>query len=405
VVIVDDRITFVGKAAHYPFPADAQVIDAREGTVLPGIIDAHVHGASTPAIQRQFLLSGVTSVCDLGFPVEDMPKFDENTFDQEPVARGFQAGPIITVPGGYPRVGGQVYHLSYEVTNPDEARAAVADLINRGADVIKIALEPGPTGASWPVLSLQEVKAIVEEAHGRGRLVRAHVTCADLLDVALDARVDVIEHIPIPHLSEADWKVVAEDREQIQLPADYEAQLARMIEQHVVMVPTLSVMPAICNTNWYGIPEEYQPLCSKLFLEVVRRFHDLGGRVALGNDYGNQDTEPGMPLREMQFLLQAGLPPMEVLQAGTVWAATVCGHGNELGTLAPGMLADVIVVDGDPLQDMQSMSRVVLVIKNGEIAVISEEMVYADQRPPGQQVWEVDPTIDRTLERYGSCLS
>jgi imidazolonepropionase-like amidohydrolase len=262
--------------------------------------------------------------------------------------------------------------LNYEVANPDEARAAVADLVNRGADVIKIALEPGPTGVSWPVLSPQEVKAIAEEAHARGRLVRVHVTRADLLDVTLDAGVDVIEHMPIPQFSEADWKAATEDKDHLKLPADYEAQLARMIEQHVVMVPTLSVMPRICNTNWYGMPEEYQPLCSKLFLEVVRRFHDLGGMVALGTDYGNQGVEPGMPLREMQFLMQADLSTMEVLQAGTARAATVCGHGNELGTLAPGMLADMIVVDGDPLEDMQAMRRVILVIKDGEIAVVSE---------------------------------
>jgi imidazolonepropionase-like amidohydrolase len=286
VALRGTRIMAVGRKAEFAIPSEADLIDAKGGTILPGIINAHTHSTADPATRRfSFLLKGVTATCDLGAPLESMSQFEQDD-TTGPSARGFRAGPIITAPGGYPDVAGQGRHLNYEVANPDEARAAVVDLVNRGADVIKIALEPGPTGASWPVLSPQEVSAIVEKAHARGRLVRAHVTRADLLDIALDAGVDVIEHVPLPQLTEADWKVVAEDRNHLKLPTDYEAQLARMIRQHVVMVPTLSVMPAICNMNWYGMPVEYQPLCGELFLEVVRRFHDLGGTVALGNDYG-----------------------------------------------------------------------------------------------------------------------
>jgi imidazolonepropionase-like amidohydrolase len=217
------------------------------------------------------------------------------------------------------------------------------------------------------VLGSEEVKTIAEEAHARGLLVRAHVTRADQLDIALDARVDVIEHIPLPLLAEADWKTVTEDSEHLKLPAAYEAQLVRMVAQQVVMVPTLSVTPAVCNTNWYKMPPEYQPLCGKLFLEVVRRFHALGGMVVLGNDYGNPGAEPGMPVLEMQSLIQAELTPMEVILAGTSRAATVCGHGKDLGTLEVGNLADLIVVDGNPLTDIEVMSRVVVVIKDGEL--------------------------------------
>jgi imidazolonepropionase-like amidohydrolase len=126
---------------------------------------------------------------------------------------------MITAPGGYPDAEGRGHHFNYEVANPDEARAAVADLVNRGADFIKIVLEPGPIGVSCPVPSPQEVKAIVEEAHARGKLVRAHVIHADFLDVALDAGVDAIEHIPIPRLSEADWKVATDDKDHLKLPA------------------------------------------------------------------------------------------------------------------------------------------------------------------------------------------
>jgi imidazolonepropionase-like amidohydrolase len=111
----------------------------------------------------------------------------------------------------------------------------------------------------------------------------------------------------------------------------------------------------------------------RIVLGIVRRFHDLGGKAALGTDFIiGEGKQPGMPLGEMEMLRAAGLTPMEVIEAGTRQAAIVCGHGSELGALAPGMLADVIAVDGDPLEDLQAMSRVVLVIKNGEIAVISK---------------------------------
>jgi imidazolonepropionase-like amidohydrolase len=89
--------------------------------------------------------------------------------------------------------------------------------------------------------------------------------------------------------------------------------------------------------------------------------------VVLGNDYGNPGAEPGMPTLEMQSLIQAGLTPMEVIQAGTSQAATVCGHGEDLGTLEVGKIADLIVVDGNPLTDIEVMSKVVVVIKNGEV--------------------------------------
>ena len=362
------RIVAVGHKEDFAIPSEVDIIDAKGGAILPGIIDAHTHLTDNPTTRRfSFLLEGVTATCDLGGPLESMPQFEQND-TTGPSARGFYAGPIITAPGGYPDAEGRGHHINYEVANPDEARAAVADLIQHGSDVIKIVLEPGPIGVSWPVLSPQEVKTVVEEAHARGKLVRAHVIHADFLNISLNAGVDAIEHVPIPQLSEADWKVATDNNDHLKLPVDYEAQLVRMVEQHVVMVPTLSVTPVICDMDWYGTPLEYQPLCGELLLEAVRRFHELGGTVALGNDYGTWRVELGMPLPEMRLLLAAGLTPMEVIEASTRNAARVCGHGDELGTLEPGKLADVIIVDGNPLIDIEEMSQVLLVIKGGQIA-------------------------------------
>jgi imidazolonepropionase-like amidohydrolase len=109
--------------------------------------------------------------------------------------------------------------------------------------------------------------------------------------------------------------------------------------------------------------------CYEFYEEPVGEFHALGGTVALANDYGADDAiEKGIPLREMQLLLAAGLTPMEVIEASTRNAARVCGHGDELGTLEPGKLADVVAVAGDPLVNIEAMSQVVVVVKGGQIA-------------------------------------
>jgi imidazolonepropionase-like amidohydrolase len=388
VAIAGARITFVGRAADYSFPSHAQVIDARGGTILPGIIDAHVHGTSAPALRRQFLVSGVTSVCDLGLSLEDMPQFDEDTVDQDPVARGFRAGPILTAPGGLP---GAVLGrgLNYEVKTPHEAREAVVDLYKRGADFIKVYLQREDGGAEYPMLTEQQLAAIVDEAHSLGLLVRAHVSYASLLNMAVQAGVDIIEHVPAnateleaQSLSESQWQTLLESNDPLpvyftELYPQYEAQLERMVEAGIVMVPTLGSYMDLYRES---TPTPQDEAGIKIVLEIVRSFHELGGVVALGTDFIiGKGKQAGMPLGEMKMLLAAGLTPMEVIEAGTRQSAIVCGHGDELGTLEPGKLADLIVVDGDPLQDMQAMSRVVLVIKNGEIAVISEEMIYTDQ--------------------------
>lgn len=388
VVIVEDRITFVGRASDYPDRTHAQVIDARGGTILPGIIDAHVHGASDPAIRREFLISGVTTVCDLGSPLDDMPQFDEGYLDQDPVARGFRAGPIITAPGGLPDA---VLHedVNYEVGTPDEARAAVVDLYNRGADVIKVYLQPEDNGATFPMLGEEELAAIVEEAHGHGLLVRAHVTHASLLGMAVRVGVDAIEHVPMnvteseyQNISESQWQGFLESNDPLrvffgELYPQHETQLEMMAQAGIVMVPTLDSYWDLYRAS---NPTRQEEVAIAIILGIVRRFHELGGVVGLGSDWIiSIGTEPGMPVGEMELLLAAGLTPMDVIETSTRHSAYVCGHGGELGTLEPGRLADVIVVDGDPLEDLQAMSRVVLVIKNGEIAVISEGMLSADE--------------------------
>jgi imidazolonepropionase-like amidohydrolase len=372
VVVEGERIRTVGSAATFRIPEDATVVDAAGGTILPGVINSHTHSTHDPAVRRAFLTDGVTTVCNLGTTLDRLPVFDEASVPEGPAARAYWAGPIITAPGGYP---GPVYgsEFSCEVGSPAEARAAVADLLNRGASMIKIALAPGDPRKPWPVLDLARVQAIVEEAHGRGVLVRAHVFEPYLVeDIVLPAGVDVIEHEPMPILTpEEERRVLDSDKPSTLLfgvvaPA-FERLLQRLVENGTVIVPTLDGAVGELFTKLDRSPVEQVVI--DLHLEAVRRFHALGGTVALGNDFGGVPrVARGMPLVEMRLLLTAGLTPMEVIEASTRHAAVVCGQGADLGTLEPGKLADIIVVAGDPLTDLNAMDSVIAVVKGGTLA-------------------------------------
>jgi len=380
VVVQGHRITAVGETGDFVVPPGTGIVDANGGTIMPGIINSHTHSTGDPTIRREFLVDGVTTVCNVGVSLDGLSAFEQASVPEGLSARGFWAGPIITVPGGYP---GPAYgsQFSYEVATPEEARNAVADLLNRGASMIKIALAPGNPHDPWPVLDLEQVRAIVEEAHSRGVLVRAHVFEPYILeDLVLPAGIDVIEHSPFPILSDEEWRLVFESPiPRVQLfdivAVEFVRLLARAVEQNVVMVPTLAGHLG----DLYRKPDRsrVEQIVIDVHVEAVGRFHALGGVVALGNDYGaGVGTRSGMPLTEMNLLLAAGLSPMEVIEAGTRHAAFVCGQDDHVGTLEAGKLADIIVVDRDPLRDLQAMARVVAVIKGGEVAwtEMSQEM-------------------------------
>ncbi len=362
VVIIGNRIAAVGRAVDFALSPQVKVLDARGGAILPGIINAHVHDAASALVRQYYFLSqGVTSACDMATPLSTMSQFQDKGLSL--TARGFHSGPIINMPRGYPGT----EELLYPVSSAAEAGAAAGDILDRGADYIKLALEPGNSKLPWPSemsqpipnLDLPALRVVVNAAHVRGKLVRVHVGTAEVLDLALDAGVDTIEHVPLPRLADIDFQPG-------KLSPRYEAQLARMVQQRVVMVPTLDKIIAWCQG--FAYTPERKALCAQYALIPARRFYQMGGTLALGDDSGYM-ARTGMPVAEMRRLLEIGMPPLQVLQAGTRTAAQVCGHGDVLGTLEPGKLADLIVVAGNPLVDINVMGRVTLVIVDGQVAV------------------------------------
>jgi len=323
LVIQGEQIVALGPRAEVAIPANAQLIEAQGMTILPGFINAHVHDAYGSKL-KTWARAGVTTVRDVGARLSSYSFSTRDTLNADPAhARLIAAGPLVTVPGGYPIAGNNFSSLT--VDSPEDARAKIGQLIDEGAEVIKIVLTIG----DFPTLSLEEATAIVETAHERGIPVTVHATTARDLERALDAGVDDIAHIVTDHVSD----------EQIQ----------RMIENGVAWVPTLAIQ------GGHGA-------------ENLQRFLDAGGQVALGNDAGFlPGVIVGMPMNEIEQLHAAGLTPMQIIVAATRNAAKVCRVGDTLGTLEAGKQADVLVVNGDPLQDLAVLRDVQLVIHNGTI--------------------------------------
>ena len=369
VVIKQDRIIAVGHSNDFAIPQGVRVVDAHGGTIMPGIINAHVHGLAHPALRHVYFLDkGVTAICDMAARLSEMSTFKQDDRTQL-AARGFRAGPIISAPGGYPGVyWGSA--IGYEVANPAAAKAAVDDLADRDADVIKMAIEPGGPAQPWPSLTLEDASAIVQEAHARGLLVRAHVGRTEgttVMKIIEESGLDVIDHVPIPVFSAIDAYNLIKDKAHYRIDVDYEARLKSLVDHGITMVPTLDAHTLWCESP--RLTTQQKQACLDFYLQPVNRFHVLGGTVALGNDYGADSAiANGMPLREMKLLLAAGLTPLEVIEAGTRNSAYVCGHGDELGTLRVGKLADVIVVDGNPLNDIEAMQHLIAVVINGQTA-------------------------------------
>jgi enamidase len=341
---------------------------------MPGFINSHIHHGAPADTRRFFLTVGVTSVCDLGSDISEMDEFLERVGLDGPAARGFRGGPIVTAPGGYPDAAYRT-QINYEVASPEEGRAGVRDLSERGADLIKIALDPG-----WdfenprPVPDLETTRAVVEEAHAQGLLVRAHLIQPPQMDLAIEAGVDVVEHLGMPRWpsrEEEDRVIASEDPVGLffdRWAPDYQRRLERMAAQGMAMVPTVSAL--LHDFYVAEDPTPRQAWVVDVVLDIVRRFHDAGGMVGVANDFNDRGAKERLPLLELEMLQEAGLSPMEVIVAATHNNAVVCGQEEDLGTLEPGKLADLIVVDGDPLADLVgSIQNVTHVVLGGEVVI------------------------------------
>ncbi len=339
VVTRSDRVVAAGPRASVVIPADARVVDARGGAILPGFMNAHVHEGFDSAHLQAWAQAGVTTVRDAGIlragtgVLESLMEQRRTTLSGPAHARLVSVGYGITVHDGYGDVGACI-------ATPEEARQLAERQFGLGVELAKVLLEPGYAGVSGlPLLPREAIDAVVAASHARGHRVTAHITRAWALREVFEAGVDDAAHIAY-----------------VSIPDDL---IREMVARGFVITPTLTVFEA------YGALEGASA--------NLTRFVAAGGQVALGNDYtsvpqnGFDHFDLGMPMHEITRMREAGMTPLQIVVAGTRTAARVCGLEQDLGVLAEGKIADVLVVDGDPLADLSALARPRLVVHGGVV--------------------------------------
>jgi imidazolonepropionase-like amidohydrolase len=335
IIIQDGYISDVGTKTAINIPPGTELIDLDDAYVLPGFINCHVHNAYNADNLKAWLQEGVTSVRDLGnfshSPSQAFSKRDDLNQDNTN-ARLIAVGPMVTTINGYG---------NYEIASPEEAETEIEDLVNEGADLIKIAIEDNLQGRLWPMLTQEEVNTIAQTAHRLNKKVSAHISTSMHVNMAITGDVDDLAHMAIDVVPNS--------------------IITSVIEQDIYWVPTLEL--------WKLVSERHHLIWDEIALDNLLRFNRAGGKVALGTDFGGYDVdfELGMPMVEMQLMKQAGMSPLEIILSATKNAAIVCDREDELGTIEVGKIADILVVNTNPLEDLQVLSNVQIVIHNGKI--------------------------------------
>ena len=325
VVVSEDRIDAVGSTADVMIPEGAREVRLANATILPGFIDAHVHKAYDASVLSRWAASGVTTVRDLGADPEMDWDAVRDGFAMDPsLATLVISGPLVTVPNGYALRHG--FPLAVAVASPAEARTTIRSFVSSGVDIIKIAIDS--QSPIEEVMSLDVAKAIVEAAHEQGVLVVAHAIYNEDLLIALEAGVDQLAHVV---------------KGGVRI-----ATIQTIVDRDIIMVSTLAIA---------GRGSSY-----------MRNFVASGGLVALGTDSGAVGPVPAeMPIEEFHRMMRSGLDARGVIVASTRNAALACGIEEEVGTLEIGKLADILVVAGDPLEEITVLGEAAFVMHHGTV--------------------------------------
>jgi len=381
IVIRGDRLDSVSDAGSTKTPAGAAVIDLSRATVLPGLIDSHTHiflqgedpkqggydanilkyplalrAARATVSARRALEQGFTTLRD----VETEGAGYGDVGIKEAIEGGYIPGPrlfvstlAISTTGGYP-LEGYAPELTMPkgvetIDGPVEARKAAREQLDHGADWIKVYMTHrswvGKNGelVSQPTLTLEELKAIVDETHGWGKKVACHAYNGIGLQRALDGGCDSIEH----GLEMTD------------------AQIAQMVKQGTWYCPTLSVY----YTDW-APPDtaagQRDRKRASVHEQTFKKALKAGAKIVFGTDMGGIPwTEP--IAQEFPRMVDLGMSPMDAIQSATSRPAEMLDRAGQIGVIAPGALADLIAVAGDPLRDIKELGKVKFVMKDGKV--------------------------------------
>lgn len=374
--VQDSTIVIEGKHIVYAGPSsdagrisdNALRFDIRGKTVLPGLINSHVHLCINPegqygapnirdvtsntlqayAYGLTCLEHGVTTVGDLSAPHHGFIHLARL------IDAGTLRGPtIVNVGRGLAVSGGHAHYLGREIDGPAQAAQAVREEIKAGADQVKLLAEAGSLENALELRRLEmsedEIRAAVAAAYSFGRTVRGHLLTSPCVIAGVNLGIRVVEH---------GYEL---DEESIDL----------LVETGTYLVPTAQVwkMPLVHPPQ---PPESKRSTDLRLAVQEavensLPRAIERGVKIALGTD-GNTVQNPSWEVvTELQFYRECGMSPMNVIKSATLYAAEACDRGDTLGSVVAGKLADLIVVDGDPLMDLEALRRLDLVIKNGGV--------------------------------------
>ncbi|MFE9242843.1 amidohydrolase family protein [Nocardiopsis sp. NPDC006938] len=372
VLVTDGVITGITDGGD-PLPSDARTVDLSGHTLMPGLIDLHVHlgfpqqepedepgltdmprvvyqmARYAPSARRALLEHGVTTVRDLGSDHAWITQMRRMLRDGELEGpRLYTAGPLFTTPGGHPVVTFGVEAGSGTVelpSTPEEARAAVRRLAtgDEPVDLVKVVQERGDAGhLELDPIPAEVLTAVVAEAHGHGLTVTAHWGSEADLAEALAAGVDGLEHLEARGVLDG-WP---------------EELLTALVERDIPVTPTLAV------TEVAASPEQH-----RLIRERLAELHSAGGRIVAGSDAAVPGVRFGDGLhRELELLAESGLGADGALRAATSGAARVLGT-DRIGAIEVGRAADLLVLGADPLTDITRVRDVVGVYRDGREVV------------------------------------
>lgn len=384
VLMDGDTITSIGHRSEIrpPDGATAATHDYPDATILPGLVDGHTHlvgigdgtrGDDVAAQGEELLLvratvharvmlhSGVTTIRENG-SMGRVP-----FVVREAIRRGITEGPRMVVAGRAVTItGGHLGYFGGEADGPDDLRRTVRQLVKEGADFIKVMSSGGSTRSSHPYLPAftpPELEAIVDEAHRHERLTAAHAVPNAAIAAVLDAGIDMVIHCT---MAEPDGTY------------RYRPDLAdRMAAARVWVNPTMHDLRAWLwryrDDRDAGSPPsadeerthtEFQQMYDEK-LDTVRRLHEAGVRLIAGSDSAWGHFRAGNGWLEIHALTDAGLSTTEALVAGTSGSAEAIGVADVAGRLAPGRPADILVVPGDPIADLNALGAPLDVFQAG----------------------------------------
>ena len=335
IVIESGYIKYIGHDSKFTIPENARIVDLTGKTIIPGFINAHVHYGYDATNLKEWAKSGVTTVRDLSnlhLSIHESFALRDELLNDNENARLVAAGPMISAIGGYG---------NYYVSSPEDARQKTLNIINSGADIIKIAIEDNLQGRRWNMLSTDEIKIIVQTAHENNIPVSAHISQAKQLEIAIASGVNDVAHMIIDELSDD--------------------HITQMIDRNIYWVPTLEL--------WNGVSEIHTLNLDIVAIRNLRKFVNSGGKVALGTDYNGyiNEFDLGMPVKEIKLMQDAGMTNMDIIMAGTRYASIVCNLESEIGTVEEGKIADLLILNDNPLDDIDALTNVFMVIHNGAI--------------------------------------